>query len=161
MDVRELQVAAKILQVIKVPELAESPDEESPGEAGSSRSRTCDTTHTAVTTVDTTGAKSVGEAQPPGIAKHSVTTAGTTVAKNVDDGEVRPVEIAKYSAAQVTDVPVPQSEEVTQQDALRIAELTVDVLQQHVVKELPRGGDTPSSRAVRKFGALLEREVVP
>ena len=91
---QEPRVTAKILVVIKIPELAESPGEvRSPGIAKLSAT-------TAATVVDTTGAKSVCEARSPGIAKLSATTAATAVditgAKSV--GAARSPGIAKLSA---------------------------------------------------------------
>ena len=68
-----------------------SPNSQSPGEVGSSQSRTSATTvTTAAAVVDTTVVKSVGAARPPDIARYSATTAATTVAKLV--GEARPLE---------------------------------------------------------------------
>ena len=60
-------------QIVDVP----VPKIESPDEAGSSLSRTSDTTSTAATAVDTTVAKSVGEARP-------TTIVDTTDAKSMD-----------------------------------------------------------------------------
>ena len=74
-DSTQMTPQERIWCMFEAPELAESP-----GEAGFSRSRTSDTTSTAVTTADTAVAKYVGEARPLDIAKHSATTTATTIA---------------------------------------------------------------------------------
>ena len=78
----------------------------SSGEAGSSWSRASGTTSSA----EMAGvAKSVAEARPPGIAKHSATTAATAVAKSVGDGESQPSRFGKYSATSVSESELAES----------------------------------------------------